>query len=236
MDDIGSKTISYNPEPSDYQHQLREKRRLERLRGDDGGLSPSYSPNPSAHVPGFRIGELKKNNVYNSSSDIDGSDGGKGGGNGGKGSGKGGNGDGDGKAGGNGVKGPWYLDGVFWKRASVVISIIFSIASLILGAFASLRPGDKEHLRGLSLSSSISPITPTSSSSSSSSLTLILTSPPLTQFVNIVLILLSRPNNHLPGNQQRLNRPLGTHVSGLAKAENPREEVRGDVESDWACA
>jgi hypothetical protein len=30
----------------------------------------------------------------------------------------------------------------------VVVSIIFSIASLILGAFASLRPGDKEHLRG----------------------------------------------------------------------------------------
>jgi hypothetical protein len=158
MDDIGSKTISYNPSPSDYQHQLREKRRLERLRGDDGGLSPSYSPNPSSHVPGFRIGELKKNNVYNSSSDIDGSDGGKGtgNGNGGKGSGKGGN--GDGKAGGDGVNGPWYLDGVFWKRASVVISIIFSIASLILGAFASLRPGDKEHLRGMLTSSSISPI------------------------------------------------------------------------------
>jgi hypothetical protein len=58
------------------------------------------------------------------------------------------------------VKGPWYLSGVFWKRASVVISIIFSIASLILGAFASLRPGDKEHLRGEFLSPSISPISP----------------------------------------------------------------------------
>jgi len=147
MDDIGSKTVSYNPSPSDYQHQLREKRRLERLRGDDGYLSPSYSPNPSAqlHVPGFRVGELK-NGIYNSSSNGDSDVGG----NGGKGSGGGGGGGkgGDGKGGGDGVKGPWYLSGVFWKRAGVVISIIFSIASLILGAFASLSPGDKEHLRG----------------------------------------------------------------------------------------
>jgi hypothetical protein len=165
MDDTGTKTISYDPSPSDYQHQLREKRRLERLRGDRN-LSSSYSPNPSSHVPIYRIGDLKNgngngnnyssNNNYISGSDIDGSDGGKGTGNGN--SGKGGN--GDGKAGGDGVKGPWYLGGVFWKRASVVISIIFSIASLILGAFASLRPGDKEHLRGVLTSSSIFPITP----------------------------------------------------------------------------
>jgi hypothetical protein len=161
MDDIESKTqsVSYNPSPSDYQHQLREKRRLERLR-EDGYLSPSHSP---AHVPAYRIGDLKKNNHNNNfssdgtNSDSDFGNGNGGGKNGGKvggnvAGGKGGNG-GSGKNGGNGtgdsINGPWYLNGVFWKRASVVVSIIFSIASLILGAFASLRPGDKEHLRGM---------------------------------------------------------------------------------------
>jgi hypothetical protein len=155
MDDIGTKTVSYNPSPSDYQHQLREKRRLERLRGDDGHLSPSYSPNPSAHVSGYRIGDLKKGNVYNSSSNFNSENGDDGGNDGkivGKGNGSGNGKNGDGKGGVDGVRGPWYFSGVFWKRASVVISIIFSIASLILGAFASLRPGDTEHLRGLSFS------------------------------------------------------------------------------------
>jgi hypothetical protein len=112
-------------------------------------------------VPVYRIGDLKKNsysnNNYTSSSDVDSDIGPYGNGNGngntgGKGNGKGGSGSGKGAngivTGGGSVKGPWYLSGVFWKRASVVISIIFSIASLILGAFASLRPGDKEHLRG----------------------------------------------------------------------------------------
>ena len=46
-------------------------------------------------------------------------------------------------------KEPWFLTATFWKRFSVVLSLAFSVASLILGAFASLRTESTEVLRGL---------------------------------------------------------------------------------------
>ncbi|KAG0647767.1 hypothetical protein D0Z07_6647 [Hyphodiscus hymeniophilus] len=47
--------------------------------------------------------------------------------------------------------GPWYFDSTFWKRFSVVLSIVLSIASLILSAIASLKKESADMLKALTV-------------------------------------------------------------------------------------
>ncbi|RDL37395.1 Uncharacterized protein BP5553_04828 [Venustampulla echinocandica] len=46
----------------------------------------------------------------------------------------------------------WYRTARFWKRISVAGSILLSVASLILAAYASLRPENKQVLRAIAVS------------------------------------------------------------------------------------
>ncbi|KAH8805654.1 hypothetical protein F5884DRAFT_454526 [Xylogone sp. PMI_703] len=46
----------------------------------------------------------------------------------------------------------FFLTATFWKRFSVIASIAFSIASLVLGAIASLRPDGIHSMRAITIS------------------------------------------------------------------------------------
>lgn len=43
----------------------------------------------------------------------------------------------------------------FWKRFVVYLSIALSVAGLVIGALASLKPEDTDHLRSKTLNSSL---------------------------------------------------------------------------------
>lgn len=47
------------------------------------------------------------------------------------------------------VQSPFYRTATFWKRFAVLASIVFSVASLVMGAFVSLTHLSAESLRGL---------------------------------------------------------------------------------------
>ncbi|KAM3068062.1 hypothetical protein ACMFMF_009428 [Clarireedia jacksonii] len=51
------------------------------------------------------------------------------------------------------VEAPFYVTAKFWKRFSVYISVALSITSLIISAIASLKPGNAEHLKALTVTS-----------------------------------------------------------------------------------
>ncbi|RAL64228.1 hypothetical protein DID88_002120 [Monilinia fructigena] len=50
---------------------------------------------------------------------------------------------------------PFFLTAKFWKRLSVYISVTLSIVSLVISSIASLKPGNAEHLKALTVTSVI---------------------------------------------------------------------------------
>jgi len=47
---------------------------------------------------------------------------------------------------------PWYFTATFWKRFSVVLSIVLSATSLVLSAIASLKKENADTLKALTVS------------------------------------------------------------------------------------
>ncbi|PQE10885.1 hypothetical protein CJF32_00007724 [Rutstroemia sp. NJR-2017a WRK4] len=51
------------------------------------------------------------------------------------------------------IQEPFFVTAKFWKRFSVYISVSLSIVSLIISAIASLKPGNADHLKALTVTS-----------------------------------------------------------------------------------
>ncbi|KAF8853046.1 hypothetical protein BDZ45DRAFT_677953 [Acephala macrosclerotiorum] len=52
-------------------------------------------------------------------------------------------------------EGPFFMTAKFWKRFVVYLSIALSVAGLVIGAIASLKPENTNHLRKLTVASII---------------------------------------------------------------------------------